>query len=385
MPLNWQRRVFDAIHGLSHPLARRTICLINTRFVWHGINKDITAWSNTCLSCQSAKIHHHVSAPLQQFATPGDRFDSIHIDIVGPLSSSRGTSYLFTIVDRFTRWPEAIPMTDATALSCAQALLENWVPRFGVPTDMTSDRGRQFTSGLWKELGKLSTAYHPQSNGLVERFHRQLKASLNARLHGPNWQEELPLILLGIRTATKEDLGCTSAELVYGKTLRLPDEFFEKTDRTTDPIADALELLPRLRETMCNLRAKPTTQHRHHTYRVPAALLTCTFVFVRRDAHRTPLQCPYDGLFRVLERTDKCYTLDIRGITDTVSIDRLKPAFVDADFDSVSGPTTVVRSRQQRTSPVPGLPQATAPAMPLASTQVRRTRSGRQSRPPDRL
>ena len=205
VPLNWQRRVFDAMHGLSHPSGRTTIRLINTRFVWHGINKDITAWSKTCLACQSAKIHHHVSAPLQQFATPDDRFDSIHIDIVGPLSSSRGTSYLFTIVDRFTRWPEAIPMTDATALSCAQALLENWVPRFGVPTDMTSDRGRQFTSGLWKELGKLlgtqlhcTIADHPQSNGLVERFHRQLKASLKARLHGPSrhscgYQRELGL------------------------------------------------------------------------------------------------------------------------------------------------------------------------------------------------
>ena len=293
VPLNWQRRVFDAMHGLSHPSDRTTRRLINTRFVWHGINKDTTAWSKTCLACQSAKML-------------------------------------------------------GTQLHC-------------------------------------TTAYHPQSNGLVERFHRQLKASLKARLHGPNWRDELPLVLLGIRAATKEDLGCTSAELVYGKTLRLPGEFFEKTDRTTDPITDAQTLFPRLRETMRNLRAKQTTQHRHHTSRVPATLLTCTFVFVRRDAHRTPLQCPYDGPFRVLACTDKFYTLDIRGKTDMVSIDRLKPAFVDADFDIVSGPTTVVRARHQRTSPAPGLPQATAPAVPLASTQVRRTRSGRQSRPPDRL
>ena len=74
--------------------------------------------------------------------------------IVGPLPSSQGTSYLFTIVDHFTRWPEAIPMADATAVSCARALLENWVPRFGVPTDIVSDRGRQFISGLWMELGE---------------------------------------------------------------------------------------------------------------------------------------------------------------------------------------------------------------------------------------
>ena len=183
--------------------------LVTTRFVWHGMNKDITAWAKTCLSCQRAKIHHQVTAPLQQFATPDGRFDSIHVDIVGLFPSSRGTSYSFTIVDRFMRWPEAIPMSDGTALSCARALLENGLPRFGVPTDIMSDRGRrQFTSVLWTELSKLlgtqlhsTTAYHPQANGLVERFHRQLKASPKARLHGQDWRDELPLVLLGIRSS----------------------------------------------------------------------------------------------------------------------------------------------------------------------------------------
>ena len=301
---------------------------MNSRYVWHGINKDSTAWTKTCLACQRAKIHRHVSAPLQQFPTPDHRFDSIHVDIVGPLPSSQGISYLFTIIDRFTRWPEAIPMADATAVSCARALLENWVPRFGVPTDIVSDRGRQFISGLWMELGKLlgmqlhhTTAYHAQSNGLVERFHRQLKASLKARLHGPDWRDELPIVLLGIRCSIKEDLGCTSAELVYGTTLRLPGEFFETTKASTEVTTDALALLTRLRKTMRSLRAKSMTHHgRQHVSRIPTALLTCTFVFVRKDAHRTTLECPYEGPFRVLERNDKYYTLDIRGRRDTPSI-----------------------------------------------------------------
>ena len=269
--------------------------LITTRFVWHGMNKDITAWAKTCLSCQRAKIHHQVTAPLQQFATPDGRFDSIHVDIVGLLPSSRGTSYSFTIVDRFMRWPEAIPMSDGTALSCARALLENWLPRFGVHTDITSDRGRrQFTSVLWTELSKLlgtqlhsTTAYHPQADGLVERCHRQLKSSLKARLHGQDWRDKLPFVLLGIRHTIKEDLGCTSAELVYGKTLRLPGEFFETTARTTKTTAQ--DLLPVLRESVRRLRAKPTIQHRHRATHAPVALLTCrpTYVFVRRDAHRS--------------------------------------------------------------------------------------------------
>ena len=378
VPLSWRRRVFDAIHGTSHPSGRTTKRLMNSRYVWHGINKDITAWTKTCLACQRAKIHRHVSAPLQQFPTPDHRFDNIHVDIVGPLPSSQGTTYLFTIVDRFTRWPEAIPMADATAVSCARALLENWMPRFGVPTDIVSDRGRQFISGLWMELGKLlgmqlhhTTAYHAQSNGLVEQFYRQLKASLKARLHGPDWRDELPIVLLGIRCSIKEDLGCTSAELVYGTTLRLPGEFFETTKASTEVTTDALALLTRLRKTVRSLRAKSMTHHgRQHVSRIPTALLTCTFVFVRKDAHRTPLECPYEGPFRVLERNDKYYTLDIRGRRDTVSIDRLKPAFVDDDFDIATGPTIAVRCQREPNKP--------------ASVSVR-TRSGRHIRSPDRL
>ena len=75
VPLSWGRRVFDAIHGTSHPSGRTTKRLLNSRYVWHGINKDITAWTKTCLACQRAKIHRHVSAPLQQFPTPDHRFD----------------------------------------------------------------------------------------------------------------------------------------------------------------------------------------------------------------------------------------------------------------------------------------------------------------------
>ena len=112
---------------------------------------------------------------------------------------------------------------------------------FGVPMDMSSDKGSQFTSQLWASISQLlgtklhhTTAYHPQSNILVERFHRLLKSALRACLSGPNWMDELPSVLLGIRTAPKEDLGCSSAELVYRSPLTIPGDFIANHGQDSD-------------------------------------------------------------------------------------------------------------------------------------------------------
>ena len=79
---------------------------------------------------------------------PDRRFGSLHVDLVGPLPECEGFCFLFTIVDRWTRWPEAIPVQDKTAQTCARALLRHWVARFGIPGDITADRGTQFMSEL---------------------------------------------------------------------------------------------------------------------------------------------------------------------------------------------------------------------------------------------
>ena len=125
------------------------------------------------------------------------------MDLVGPLPQSEGYCYLFTVIDQFSRWPEAVPLKDATAQSCVRALIQVWISRYGIPDRIVSDRGAQFTGSLWKELCASlaiehhpTTSYHPQANGLVERFHRQLKGALKARLRGPHWTDELPIVLL---------------------------------------------------------------------------------------------------------------------------------------------------------------------------------------------
>ncbi|XP_072898585.1 nephronectin a isoform X1 [Hemitrygon akajei] len=276
VPANWRRHVFDSIHNLVHPSIRTTVRMVSSRFVWHGLCKQVSEWARTCMHCQTAKVQRHTKALPQQFHPTHRRFDHIHVDIVGPLPVSRGARHLLTIVDRFTRWPEAILLTDTTSKSCARALIATWVSRFGVPAHITSDRGAQFTSSLWSAMASLlgtqlhhTTAYHPQSNGLVERFHRHLKSALMARLRGANWADKLPWVLLGIRTVPKDDLHASSAGLVYGVPLVVPGEFIPAPrGQEEEPAA----VLGRLRERLGDLSPIPTSQHGQNPTCVPKDL-----------------------------------------------------------------------------------------------------------------
>ena len=226
IPAALRRAYFNLMHNLSHPGIRASQDLISRRVVWPGMQRDVRDWARACIACQRAKVHRHVRAPVATWTPPAGRFEEVHIDLVGPLPPSNGNVHLLTCVDRFTRWVEAIPLPDIRAATVASAFVSGWVARFGVPARVTTDRGSQFESQLWQELSSIlgctrhrTTSYHPQSNGLVERVHRQLKGALRAH-SSSSWTRALPLVLLGIRSALKEDLGCTAAELVYGQRFR---------------------------------------------------------------------------------------------------------------------------------------------------------------------
>ncbi|GFW94947.1 transposon Tf2-8 polyprotein [Trichonephila clavipes] len=221
IPKQHRQDVFSAMHNLSHPGIRRSVHLMKQRFVWPSISSDVAKWARHCLACQKSKIHRHSRSPLSSFQEPSQRFDHVHLDLIGPLPPSNGYTYCLTMIDGFSKWPEAQPLKDRTAEAVAEAFFSSWVSRFGTPAILTTDRGRQFESSLFKALSKLlgvqkcrTTGYYPQANGMIEELHRPLKSAIKCHAT-ERWTEVLPIILLGLRASLKEDILCTPAELVF--------------------------------------------------------------------------------------------------------------------------------------------------------------------------
>ncbi|CAK9833209.1 Gag-Pol polyprotein [Anthophora retusa] len=207
------------------------------------------------------------------------------------------------MIDRFSWWPEAVPMTDASADTVAIKFYATWIARFGAPATITTDRGAQFEAQLFKSIAKLigckhihTTAYHPASNGMVERWHRSLKAAIMCH-ESKNWVAILPTVLLGLRSSFKEDIGTTAAEMLYGTPLRLPREFFTDTQPRDDFHID------RFRSHIQEIRPKPTVHHAKKFHFVFKNLFNCTHVFVRVDAVKRPLEQPYAGPYRIIKHT----------------------------------------------------------------------------------
>uniref|UniRef100_A0A5S6QYE8 RNA-directed DNA polymerase n=1 Tax=Trichuris muris TaxID=70415 RepID=A0A5S6QYE8_TRIMR len=335
VPLAFRREVFDSLHGLSHPGIRATQKLIAERFVWPKMNVNIRRWARTCVKCQQCKIQRHTITPLSKFLKPDVRFDKIHLDIVGPLPTSNGCNYILTCIDRYTRWPEALPIPDTTASTVAKAFVKDWISRYGVPSTVTTDRGTQFESELWRQLMFTlgcyrirTTAYHPISNGIVERFHRQLKTAITTAQDTKNWTETLPLILLGLRSTVKEDVGHCAAELVFGTTLRIPGDFYSPSDQALSDI-NPMNYVHRLKVLMRGIHHFPDRPIGTRKTYVPTELAKCSHVFVRHDAVKRPFTAPYNGPYKVIKRYDKAFKLDINGKHENVSLDRLKPAFLE--------------------------------------------------------
>ena len=271
-------------------------------------------------------------------------------------------------------------MASTAAADCAQALIHQWIARFGVPTHITSDRGAQFTSALWTHLCQQlnithhpTTAYHPQANGLVERLHRRLKAALRARAATSAWYHHLPWILLSFRTTPAEESDVAPSQSVYGSLLQLPTQLTASGDAPTLELQASTghQYFPPV-PTRHNLAAPPPPPPT-----IPPALQTASHVLVRRPGPAQPLGRLFDGPYLVLQRSPLTFRLQIGNQSDVIAINRLKPAVLPPGTPAAQPPR---RGRPPIIKPPPAPHPASPPAL-RTSTNRPSSPTGTSPRP----
>ena len=217
----------------GHLGQRKTRERIWQEFYWPGIVGDVKRYCMSCDICQKTTPKGRTKrVPLGKMPIIETAFKRVAVDIVGPIKPMSTTKkrYILVMVDYATRYPEAIALKDIRAETIAEALWNFWT-RLGIPDEILTDRGTQFTSDLMKEVNNLlsikglnTTPWHPQTNGLVERFNATLKQMLSrlATEQPELWDQYIPALLFAYREVPQESLGFSPFELLYGRTVKGP-------------------------------------------------------------------------------------------------------------------------------------------------------------------
>ena len=235
----------DSVLRLAHtiPLAghlgrTKTADRILQRFYWPTVFRDVANYCKSCPECQKSSPRRTQRAPLVPLPIMDEPFSRIAMDIVGPLPRSRsGKKYILVICDYATRYPEAIALRSIDAECIAEELM-HFFARVGLPREILTDQGSNFTSHLLTELYRLlhvkpikTTPYHPQTDGLVERLNQTLKAMLRrvATEEGKDWDKLIPYLLFAYREVPQASTGFSPFELLYGRQVRGPLDVLRET------------------------------------------------------------------------------------------------------------------------------------------------------------
>ncbi|KAM7284397.1 uncharacterized protein ISCGN_001491 [Ixodes scapularis] len=217
----------------GHLGVQKTKDRILEEFFWPGITADVKRFVASCDICQRTIPKGRVTrVPLGKAPLIETPFKRVAIDIVGPIQppSKHGNRYILTLMDYATRYPEAVALPSIETERVAEALVEMF-SRFGVPNEVLSDRGTNFTSDLMKEVARLlsirqlhTTPYHPMANGMVEKFNGTLKLMLKRMCAEKprDWDRYLAPLLFAYREVPQASLGFSPFELLYGRHVRGP-------------------------------------------------------------------------------------------------------------------------------------------------------------------
>ncbi|XP_072048962.1 LOW QUALITY PROTEIN: uncharacterized protein [Amphiura filiformis] len=273
VPRDFRSQVMKLAHESilgGHQGPSKTKDKVLSYFYWPGVQSDIRRFCHSCDICQRTVPKGRVTkVPLGDMPVIDTPFDRVAIDLVGPIHpcSERGHRYILVLVDYATRYPEAAPLKSIEAERVAEELVVMF-SRLGVPREVLTDLGSQFTSGIMKEVSRLlsikqltTTPYHPACNGLVERFNGTLKALLKkiCEERPKDWDRYVAPLLFAYRETPQDSTGFAPFDLLYGRTVRGPMAILHelwtgevKTMETKNTYQYVIDLKDRLEET-CQL------------------------------------------------------------------------------------------------------------------------------------
>lgn len=268
VPSKFRNVVLGVAHNgvAGHLGVKKTYDRVLRHFFWPRLKRDVSAFCKTCHTCQmTGKPNQKIRpAPLCPIAVTENPFEYLLVDCVGPLPKSKsGNNYLLTVMCKCTRYPAAFPLRSIKVKPVLKAL-NSFMSTFGIPKVIQTDQGSNFMSRTFTQVLKqlqvkhnVSSAYHPESQGALERFHQTLKSMLRCYCTelSQDWEEGLPWLLLAVREVCQESTGFSPNELVFGHTVRGPLAVLSDHWKTVDPPENILDYVNDFRCRLYNVCA----------------------------------------------------------------------------------------------------------------------------------
>ena len=346
----------------AHLGERKTWSKVSSKFFWPNMKEEIEFWIKSCKVCAAKKSPPPSKAPMHPLTEPERPFERIGIDFLGPFpATANGNSYILNIIDYGARWAESFPTKDMKVESVARILVDEIVCRHGAPDEILSDQGKSFLAEVVAEVCEYfktkkinSTPYHPETNGLTERFNGTLCDMLSTYVvdRQRDWNIFLPIVLFAYRTSVQSTTQETPFRLLYGRDARLPSDLEKFIARTSfvDKIDQAWkEAWRNIMKVAEKAKSRSDESHKVVEYKVGDR------VRLHRPATKVGLNRKlrkdwYAGPYEIVQVNNKSNAeIEINGNRQGVHVNRLKKAEWSREaYSSVRSPVTTRYGRVSR-------------------------------------
>ncbi|OMJ13635.1 Transposon Tf2-6 polyprotein [Smittium culicis] len=338
---------------MSHLGHRRTLDKIKQTFYWPKMSRDVFGYIQTCKTCQLTKHSTQQTPGELQPIIVSEPFEMVSIDFAGPFPETEsGNRYILVVTDLLTRWVDAVAVPNTTAEITVDILEKRLISLHGCPQKLLSDNGAAFTSQLMNAFcinygikQVFSSPYHPETNGMTERFNRTMKAMIKAYTteDQSKWDQHLDMHLYAYRTAKHETLGLSPFEALYGRKPKLPASNLKPANPNAPLSVIAYEQLLQsrldpIRQTIIsnNKHSKEAMELRYNKRHRAVQYQVGDFVLLKRQTKEglnstLGLSTVYTGPFRVAKKIGRVSYLLIHTDEDgyktkrTAHVSKLKP------------------------------------------------------------